>query len=97
MGSGKVARSAPGLLPRREGESPDGRRPQELRDFTSILSMPVMDDVYLYGVMNFLHLGSHELHGGGPDVPQVGGDRGGGTIRNSAYNDARKRVRNSSR
>ena len=30
--------------------------PQEIRDFTSILSIPIMDDVHLYGVMNVSNL-----------------------------------------
>ncbi len=66
---------------------------QELRDFSSILSIPVMDDVYLYGVMNVSSVAPaeyseetvHLLRGIATEVA--------GAIRNSRlYHDARKRV-----
>ncbi|TFH30421.1 MAG: GAF domain-containing protein, partial [Deltaproteobacteria bacterium] len=92
--SGKVARKrAPVFFPDVKADPPTLAVPQELRDFTSILSVPVMDDVYLYGVMNFSSLApanytEEDLKFLGSVATEVAG-----TIRNSRlYNDARKRV-----
>ncbi|HEX7519019.1 MAG TPA: GAF domain-containing protein [Candidatus Deferrimicrobium sp.] len=92
--SGKAARKrAPVFFPDVKTNPPTLTVPQELRDFTSILSVPVMDDVYLYGVMNFSTLGptsptEEDLTFLGFVATEVAG-----TIRNSRlYNDARKRV-----
>ncbi len=92
--SGKVARKrAPVFFPDVKADPPTLAVPQELRDFTSILSVPVMDDVYLYGVMNFSTLApanytEEDLAFLGSVATEVAG-----TIRNSRlYNDARKRV-----
>ena len=52
--SGKAARKrAPVFFPDVKTAPPALAVSRELRDFTSILSVPIMDDVYLYGVMNF--------------------------------------------
>src|SRR5659263_254923 len=60
--SGKAARKrAPVFFPDVKTNPPTLAVPQELRDFTSILSVPVMDDVYLYGVMNFSSLAPSSL------------------------------------
>jgi len=92
--SGKAARKrAPVFFPDVKTNPPTLAVPGELRDFTSILSVPIMDDVYLYGVMNFSTLapGSYteeDLAFLGSVATEVAG-----TIRNSRlYNDARKRV-----
>jgi signal transduction histidine kinase/putative methionine-R-sulfoxide reductase with GAF domain len=92
--SGKVARKrAPVFFPDVKADPPTLAVPRELRDFTSILSVPVMDDVYLYGVMNFSTLApanytEEDLALLGSVATEVAG-----TIRNSRlYNDIRKRV-----
>jgi signal transduction histidine kinase/putative methionine-R-sulfoxide reductase with GAF domain len=92
--SGKAARKrAPVFFPDVKTNPPTFAVPRELRDFTSILSVPVMDDVYLYGVMNFSTLApasytEEDLTFLGSVATEVAG-----TIRNSRlYNDARKRV-----
>ena len=92
--SGKAARKrAPVFFPDVKTKPPTFAVPRELRDFTSILSVPVMDDVYLYGVMNLSSLapasyGEEDLAFLGSVATEVAG-----TIRNSRlYNDARKRV-----
>ena len=92
--SGKAARKrAPVFLPDVKTSPPALAVPRELRDFTSILSVPVMDDVYLYGVMNFSTLSAasyteEDLAFLGSVATEVAG-----SIRNSRlYNDARKRV-----
>jgi len=92
--SGKAVRKrAPVFFPDVKKNSPAYAVPREMRDFTSILSMPVMDDVYLYGVMNFSTLApasytEEDLAFLGAVATEVAG-----TIRNSRlYNDARKRV-----
>jgi len=92
--SGKAARKrAPVFFPDVKAEPPALAVPQELRDFTSILAVPVMDDVYLYGVMNFSTRapGSYTEE----DLAVLGSvaTEVAGTIRNSRlYNDTRKRV-----
>ncbi len=92
--SGKAARKrAPVFFPDVKTNPPTFAVPRELRDFTSILSVPVMDDVYLYGVINFSTLApasytEEDLTFLGSVATEVAG-----TIRNSRlYNDARKRV-----
>src|SRR5512140_739284 len=92
--SGKAARKrAPVFFPDVKTNPPTFAVPRELRDFTSILSVPIMDDVYLYGVMNFSTLATasypeEDLAFLGSVATEVAG-----TIRNSRlYNDARKRV-----
>jgi signal transduction histidine kinase/putative methionine-R-sulfoxide reductase with GAF domain len=92
--SGKAARKrAPVCFPDVKTNPPTFAVPRELRDFASILSVPIMDDVYLYGVMNFSTLATasyteEDLAFLGSVATEVAG-----TIRNSRlYNDARKRV-----
>jgi two-component system sensor histidine kinase HydH len=92
--SGKAARKrAPVFFPDVKSTPPTFAVPRELRDFTAILSVPIMDDVYLYGVMNFSTLATtsyteEDLAFLGSVATEVAG-----TIRNSRlYNDARKRV-----
>jgi len=65
----------------------------ELRDFRSILSIPVMDDVYLYGVMNFSSGTVMEIPDDAVALLRVVAAEVAGAIRNSRlYHDARKRV-----
>ena len=92
--SGKAARKrAPVFFPDVKADPPTFAVPGELRDFTSVLSMPVMDDVHLYGVMNISNLATvnpteEDLAFLASVATEVGG-----AIRNSRlYNDARKRV-----
>ena len=92
--SGKAARKrAPVFFPDVKTSPPTPAVPRELRDFTSILSVPIMDDVYLYGVMNFSTVApaaytEEDLAFLGSVATEVAG-----TIRNSRlYIDARKRV-----
>ena len=92
--SGKAARKrAAVFFPDVKADPPTFAVPRELRDFSSILSVPVMDDVYLYGVMNFSTLAparytEEDMTFLGSVATEVAG-----TIRNSRlYNDARKRV-----
>jgi len=92
--SGKAARKrAPVFIPDVKTNPPVPAVPGELRDFTSILSVPILDDVYLYGVMNFstrapASYSEEDLAFLGSVATEVAG-----TIRNSRlYNDARKRV-----
>lgn len=92
--SGKAARKrAPVFFPDVKANPPAFAVPRESRDFTSILSVPIMDDVYLYGVMNFSTLAPASYAEG--DLTFLGSvaTEVAGTIRNSLlYSDARKRV-----
>jgi two-component system sensor histidine kinase HydH len=81
------------FFPDVKSSPPASAVPRELRDFTSILSVPVMDDVLLYGVMNFSTLASASYTE--EDLMFFGAVamEAAGTIRNSRlYDDARKRV-----
>ncbi|MGE5284007.1 MAG: GAF domain-containing protein [Actinomycetota bacterium] len=92
--SGKAARKrAAVFFPDVKANPPALAVPGELRDFTSILSVPILDDVYLYGVMNFSTLAPASYSE--EDLALLGSvaTEVAGTIRNSRlYNDARKRV-----
>ncbi|MHB1011981.1 MAG: GAF domain-containing protein [Desulfobacteria bacterium] len=92
--SGKAAlKRAPVFFPDVKTAPPTFAVSRELRDFTSILSVPVMDDVYLYGVMNFSTLAPSSPTE--EDMALLGSVATvvAGTIRNSRlYNDASKRV-----
>jgi signal transduction histidine kinase len=67
--------------------------PRELRDFTSILSIPVMDDVYLYGVMNLSSTAASLYSEEEAALMRTVSVEVAGAIRNSRlYHDARKRV-----
>jgi two-component system sensor histidine kinase HydH len=92
--SGKAAQKrAPVFFPDVKTDPPSLAVPRELRDFTSILSVPVMDDVYLYGVMNFSTLKAFRYSGEDMAFLCAVATEVAGTIRNSRlYLDARKRV-----
>ena len=92
--AGKAARKrAPVFYPDVRSNPPPLAVSRELREFTSILSVPVVDDVYLYGVMNIstydpAEYGEEELA-----FLRVVATEVAGAIRNSRlYHDARKRV-----
>jgi signal transduction histidine kinase/putative methionine-R-sulfoxide reductase with GAF domain len=91
---GKAARKrAPVFYPDVKTSPPAMAVPRELRDFTSILSVPVMDDVYLYGVMNFSTLSPADYTEEDMAFFRAVATEVAGTIRNSRlYRDARKRV-----
>jgi len=66
---------------------------EELRDFASVLSVPIMDDVYLYGVMNFSNTAPTQYSEDTIRLLRVVATEVAGAIRNSRlYHDARKRV-----
>ena len=92
--SGKAARKrAPVFFPDVKTNPPTPAVPQELRDFTSILAVPIMDDVYLYGVMNFSTLAIASYTEEDLAFLRSVATEVAGTIRNSRlYLDARKRV-----
>jgi len=92
--SGKAARKrAPVFFPDVKTNPPTLAVPRELRDFTSILSVPIMDDVYLYGVMNFSTLAPASYTEEDLTFLRSVATEVSGTIRNSRlYHDARKRV-----
>jgi len=65
----------------------------ELRDFRSILSVPIMDDVYLYGAMNLSHRETISFSEEVIAMLRAVATEAAGAIRNSRlYGDARKRV-----
>jgi signal transduction histidine kinase len=67
--------------------------PRELQEFTSILSIPVMDDVYLYGVMNLSSSVPAKYSEEEAALMRTVAVEVAGAIRNSRlYHDARKRV-----
>jgi len=92
--SGKAAgKRAPVFYPDVKTSPPTYAVPRELRDFTSILSVPIMDDIYLYGVMNFSTLAPSSYAEEELVFLRSVATEVAGTIRNSRlYNDARKRV-----
>ncbi|HEX9190607.1 MAG TPA: GAF domain-containing protein [Candidatus Deferrimicrobiaceae bacterium] len=92
--SGKAARKrAPVFYPDVKGNPPTLAVPRELREFTSILSVPVVDDVYLYGVMNVSTLRPASYSAEDMAFLSTVATEVAGAVRNSRlYNDARKRV-----
>lgn len=67
--------------------------PFEVKEYVSVYSVPVKDDVYLYGAMNFSTAGKREYSDGDKEIIRVTSIEVAGTIRNSRlYRDARKRV-----
>lgn len=65
----------------------------EVRDFRSILSVPIMDDVYLYGAMNLSSRAPIDFAEERVALLRVIATEVAGAIRNSKlYKDARKRV-----
>jgi two-component system sensor histidine kinase HydH len=92
--SGKAAmKRAPVFFPDVKSNPPALAVPRELRDFTSILSVPIMDDVYLYGVMNFSTVAPTSPTENELALLRLVATEVAGTIRNSRlYSDARKRV-----
>ena len=84
---------APVFFPDVQASPPTLSVARELREFRSILSVPIMDDVYLYGVMNFSNRSLIAFSEETIALLRVIGTEVGGAIRNSRlYHDARKRV-----
>lgn len=92
--AGKAAyRRAPVFFPDVKEHPPAQAISQEMGDYSSILSVPVMDDVYLYGVMNLCSLNPVRYAEEEKAFFQVVATEAAGAIRNSRlYHDARKRV-----
>ncbi len=92
--AGKAAQKrAPVFFPDVRANPPHPYVSGELRDFRSILSIPVTDDVYLYGVMNFSCRAPMEFSEDAVALLRVVATEVAGAIRNSRlYHDARKRV-----
>jgi signal transduction histidine kinase/putative methionine-R-sulfoxide reductase with GAF domain len=92
--AGKAARKrAPVFFPDVKSSPPALAVPRELREFASILSVPVMDDVYLYGVMNVSTLRPASYSAEDMAFLSAVATEVAGAVRNSRlYNDARKRV-----
>ena len=88
-----VQKRAPVFFPDVQASPPPLSVARESRDFRSILSVPVMDDVYLYGAMNFSSRSPLTFSEEAVRVLSVVATEVGGAIRNSRlYHDARKRV-----
>ncbi|MBI5418522.1 MAG: GAF domain-containing protein [Deltaproteobacteria bacterium] len=92
--AGKAAQKrAPVFCPDARSSPPPMKISHETRDYTSILSVPVMDDVYLYGVMNVSTVAPAEYPEETVQMFRVIATEVAGAIRNSRlYHDARKRV-----
>jgi two-component system sensor histidine kinase HydH len=92
--AGKAAQKrAPVFFPDVQASPPSLAVAQEIRDFRSILSVPVMDDVYLYGAMNFSSRSPITFPEEAVRLFSSVAIEVGGAIRNSRlYFDARKRV-----
>ncbi len=88
-----VQKRAPAFFPDVQASPPPLSVARESRDFRSILSVPVMDDVYLYGAMNFSSKSPLTFSEEAVRVLSAVATEVGGAIRNSRlYLDARKRV-----
>ena len=88
-----VQKRAPVFFPDVTETPPAPAVPGEMRDFRSILSIPIMDDVYLYGAMNLSHRTVTAFPEEQVAMLRVVATETAGAIRNSRlYGDARKRV-----
>ncbi len=88
-----IQKRAPVFFPDVQSSPPPLSVARESRDFRSILSVPVMDDVYLYGTMNFSSRSLLTFPEESVRVLSAVAMEVGGAIRNSRlYHDARKRV-----
>ena len=88
-----VKKRAPVFFPDVQASPPSLSVSREIRDFRSILSVPIMDDVYLYGAMNFSSRSPITFSEETVRLLSVVGTEAAGAIRNSRlYHDARKRV-----
>jgi len=92
--AGKAAQKrVPVFYPDVQADPPPLAVSQEQHGFTSILSVPVMDDVYLYGVMNVSTVAPANYSEETIHLLRVVATEVAGAIRNSRlYHDARKRV-----
>lgn len=88
-----VQKRAPVFYPDVQASPPPLSVAREIRQFRSILSVPIMDDVYLYGVMNFSTSSPRTYSEEAVRLFSVVATEVAGAIRNSRlYHDARKRV-----
>ena len=92
--AGKAAQKrVPVFYPDVQADPPPLAVSQEQHGFTSILSVPVMDDVYLYGVMNVSTVAQANYSEETIHLLRAVATEVAGAIRNSRlYHDARKRV-----
>ncbi len=92
--AGKAAsRRAPVFFPEVRKDPPPQAVLRELEGFASILSVPVMDDIYLYGVMNVSSIAPASHSDEEMTFFRIVATEAAGAIRNSRlYLDARKRV-----
>lgn len=88
-----VQRRSPVYYENVRAEPPAPAVAGELRDFVSILSVPIMDDVYIYGAMNLSCAQPRAYSEEEAALLRAVATEVAGTIRNSRlYHDARKRV-----
>ena len=88
-----VQKRAPVFYPDVQTSPPTLAVAREIREFRSILSVPIMDDVYLYGAMNFSTRSPRSYSEEAVRLFSVVATEVAGAIRNSRlYHDARKRV-----
>ncbi len=88
-----VKKRAPVFFPDVKASPPALAVSREIRDFRSILSVPIMDDVYLYGALNFSSRSPVTYSEETVRLFAVVATETAGAIRNSRlYHDARKRV-----
>ncbi|MBI5574899.1 MAG: GAF domain-containing protein [Deltaproteobacteria bacterium] len=88
-----LQKRVPVFFPDVRSDPPSLAVTEEQRDFASILAVPVMDDVYLYGVMNFSTHAPAQYTEETVNLLRIVATEVAGAIRNSRlYHDARKRV-----
>jgi GAF domain-containing protein len=88
-----VQKRAPVYFPDVQASPPSLSVAREIRDFRSILSVPIMDDVYLYGALNFSSRSPLTFSEETVRLLSAVATEVAGAIRNSRlYHDARKRV-----
>ncbi|HEU5360807.1 MAG TPA: GAF domain-containing protein [Candidatus Deferrimicrobiaceae bacterium] len=88
-----IQKRAPVFFPDVQASPPPLSVARENRDFRSILSVPIMDDVYLYGAMNFSGRSTLSFSEETVRLLSAVATEVAGAIRNSRlYHDARKRV-----
>jgi signal transduction histidine kinase len=88
-----IQKRAPVYFPDVQASPPPLSVAREFRDFRSILSVPIMDDVYLYGALNFSSRSPLTFSEETVRLLCAVATEVAGAIRNSRlYHDARKRV-----
>ncbi len=88
-----IQKRAPVFYPDVQSSPPPLSVAREIREFRSILSVPIMDDVYIYGAMNFSDRSPRTYSEEDVRLFSAVATEVAGAIRNSKlYHDARKRV-----